>query len=149
MIELLRQSCRTLDRLALPTLLASLAPVTAAALLAIGQLDEVEHYATWGRDLAAPDDIDANARWRNALSGLRRIQGRSLEAIELARESVAIMADSEFLDSRMTGQMVLARALRAAGDEAGAIDAAGVARTLAATKGNVTALRTIAGFVVS
>ncbi|MFL5677668.1 MAG: ATP-binding protein [Chloroflexota bacterium] len=146
---LLRESCATLDRLALPTLLASLAPVTAQVLLAVGQVDEVERYATWGRDLATSDDIDANARWRNALSALRRTEGRHVEAIELARESVAIMADSEFVDSQMTGQLVLARALRAAGDQAGALEAAEVARGLAATKGNVTALRTIAAFVGS
>jgi tetratricopeptide (TPR) repeat protein len=148
-IDLLLESCRTLDRLSLTTLLASLAPVTAQTLLVLGRLDEVERYAIWGRELATPDDLDANARWRNALSGLRSAEGRHLEAIELARESVAIMADTEFMDSRMSGQMVLARALRAGGSEAGALAAAEAARVLAADKGNITALRAIARFVGS
>jgi hypothetical protein len=146
-IDLLRLSCATLERLELQSLLASLAPLTAQTLLALGQLDEVERYAARGRELATPDDLDANARWRNALSGLRTAQGRHAEAIELARDSVAIMAGSEFLDSRLTGQMVLARALRAAGDETGAIDAAGAANALAVAKENEMAIRTIRAFL--
>ena len=148
-IDLLRTSCRTLERLGLPYLLASLAPVVAQTLLALGQLDEVERYATWGRDLATADDLDANARWRNALSGLRTAQGRHAEAIQLARDSVAVMAGSEFVDSRMIGHMVLARALRAARDEAGAVEAARTAHALAIARDNVAATRAIAGFLGS
>ena len=101
----------------------------------------------WGRELAAADDLDANARWRNVMSGLRSTQGHHREAIALAQESVSIMTASEFMDSRLTGQMVLARALRAAGDEAGAVEAAQAARVLATAKQNRTALRTISVFL--
>ncbi len=113
-VDLLRASCSILGRLGFASLLSSLAPLTGQTLLALGQLDEVERYAMWGRELAASDDLDANARWRNVMSGLRSAQGHHREAITLAHESVSIMAASEFMDSRLTGQMVLARALRAA-----------------------------------
>ena len=146
-IDLLRSSCATLERLHLPVLLASVAPLTAQTLLVLGQLDEVEGFATWGRDVAAPDDIDAQARWRNAMSGLRSIQGRHDEAIGLAEESVAIMAGSELVDSRATGQMVLAWALRRAGDDAKAVEAASAAHALAVAKQNETAIRTITAFL--
>ena len=146
-VDLLRESCATVERLGLPLLLASLVPLTGQTLLALGQLDEAERYALWGQELATPDDIDASARWRNALAGLRSAQGRHDEAIALAGESVSIMAASEFVDSRLTGQMVLARALRAAGDEAGAREAGEAARALAEARQNLTALRTIATFV--
>ena len=114
-IDLLRASCATLERLDLPMLLATVAPLTAQTLLVLGQLDEVERFATWGRDVAAPDDIDAQARWRNAMSGLRSIRVEHDEAIGLAEESVAIMAGTELVDSRATGHMVLAWALRRRG----------------------------------
>jgi hypothetical protein len=146
-IDLLRASCATLERLQLPAPLATVAPLTAQTLLVLGQLDEVERFATWGRDVATPDDIDAQARWRNAMSGLRSIQGRHDEAVGLAEESVAIMASTELVDSRATGQMVLATALRRAGDDARAVEVASAAHALMVAKGNETAIRAITAFL--
>ena len=146
-VELLRSSCSTLERLGERPILASLAPLTAMTLLAVGRLDEVEHYAFWGRDIASPWDLDANVRWRIAVSGLRARQGRHGEAIALARESVALLATSGFLVTRGIANMTLAGALRAAGDEPAAMAAAQEAQRLATAKQDISALRKIEAFL--
>lgn len=110
--DLLRQSCATLDRLGSTGWLASLAPLTAQTLLALGLVDEVEHYAFWGRDIAEAFDVEAQMGWRVAISGLRSLQGRHEEAVTLARESVALVAGSEWLRSLAQSHLALARALR-------------------------------------
>jgi hypothetical protein len=123
------------------------APLTAQTLLALGQLDEVEHYAFWGRDIAVPEDLDAQARWRIAISGLRSSQDRHDEAITLARESVALLGRSEFVVLLGDSHLTLARALRAAGDEPAAMAAASEARRLASRKQDKAALQRIAAFL--
>ena len=55
-----------------------------------------------------------------AISGLRSRQGRHDEAITLARESVALLARSDFIVSLQLAHLALARALRMAADERGA-----------------------------
>jgi hypothetical protein len=115
--------------------------------VAVGRLDEVEHYAFWGRDLAHPDDVDAQYKWRLAVSGLRLKQARHDEAIGLARESVALLAGTGFARSLGIANMALAIALRAAGDEADAVAAAREAERLAIARGELAALRKIAAFL--
>ena len=157
-VELLRASCATLERLSgvgerrsarWSGLLASMAPLTARTLLAIGQLEEVEHYAFRGRDLANPADLDAQAGWRIAISGLRSQQGRQDEAVALARETVALLAGSEMIVSLSQAKLALAAALRASGDEAAAVVAAHEARRLASAKQDRSALRKIDAFLNS
>ena len=146
MVELFKESCSTLDRLGKLDVLASMAPLTALVLLAAGRLDEVERYAVWGRDIAEPDDPDAQASWRMAISGLRSLQGRHDESVTLARESVALMAGTEFVVAQAEAQMTLARALRAAGDEPASFLAAREAERLASAKQDRAALRRIKAF---
>jgi hypothetical protein len=149
-VELLQESCSTLDRLHPSTLgLASMAPLTAQALLAAGRLDEVEHYAFWGRDLAVPDDMDGQVGWRLAVSGLRSAQGKHDEAVDLARAAVACTIGSEWVGLGRQSEFRLAAALRSSGDLAGALDAALEARRLAAAKQDQVALRKIDAFLAS
>jgi hypothetical protein len=123
-----------------------MAPLTARTLLAVGRLDEVEHYAFWGRDIAHPEDVDAHVRWRIAISGLRSLQGRHPEAIALANEAVALLAGSELLLSSALAGLTLAAALRAGGDEAAAAAAAMEARRFAQAKEDQAVLGAIAAF---
>jgi DNA-binding SARP family transcriptional activator len=146
-VELLRSSCSILDRLGDLSRLATVAPLTAQTLLAVGQPDEVEHYAFWGRDIAVDGDLDAQARWRIAISGLRSQQGHHDEAIAMARESVAVVAPSEFVVLSGLAHMTLARALKAAGDEPAAVAAAREAQRLASAKQDQAALRKIEAFL--
>jgi len=147
-VALLEETCSTLDHLGVhQSGLASVAPLTAQLLLAAGRLDEVEHYAYWGRDIAAPDDEDAQVRWRMAIAGLRSRQGRHHEAIAMAREALGLLAASEAIVVKGTAYMTLADALRAAGDEPAALLAAQEAERLAFAKGNRAALRTIKAFL--
>ena len=146
-VEVLRSSCSTLDRLGDKNRLASQAPLTARILLALGRFDEVEQYAYWGRDIAHVEDLDAQVQWRVAVSGLRSHQVRHAEAIALARESVALLASSEFMASLGVANMALAGALRAAGEEAQAVAAAHEAERLAAARQDVASLRKITAFL--
>lgn len=146
-VDVLQESCSILHRLDDLGRLASLAPLTAQVLLAVGRLDEVERYATWGKDIATEDDLDAQVRWRMAISGLRSRQARHDEAIVLARESVARIVDSEWVVLAADAHFRLADALRAAGDEIGALTAAHEAHRLAAAKQNQAALRKIEAFL--
>ncbi len=146
-VELLIESCSTLDRLGEHSRLASMAPVTAQTLLVLGRLEEVERYAFWGRDIAKSWDIDAHVRSMNALSGLRSLQGRHDEAIDLATESVSRTAGTDFLVLRAASNMALARAHRAAGDEPRALVAAQEAERLATAKGDEAHLRSITTFL--
>ena len=146
-VDLLCRSCANLDRLGEHSRLASMAPVTARTLLAVGRLDEVEHYAFWGRDIAHPEDVDAHVRWRIAISGLRSQQGRHAEAVALAAEAVALLAGRELLLSSALAQLTLAAALRADGDETAAAAAAMEARRFAQAKEDRAVLGTIAAFI--
>lgn len=145
-VDLLQECCANLDRLRDLGRLASVAPLTAEALLAVGRLDEVEHYAFWGRDIAEHDDIDAHVAWRIAISGLRSVQGRHDEAIALAREATALLA--EYRDVLMLEQayLRLGGALRGGGDEPAALAAAQEARQVAEAKQDTAALRKIDAF---
>jgi hypothetical protein len=129
------------------TVLSSMAPLTAQTLLAVGRLEEVERYAFWGRDIANPADLDAQFRWRIAISGLRSQQGRHDEAVALAREAVALLAGSELMVSLAQANQALAAALRASGDEPAAVVAAQEARRLASAKQDRSALRKIEAFL--
>ena len=146
-VDLLCTSCSRLERLGDIGHLSSLAPLTAQTLLALNRLGDVERYAFWGRDIADSRDLDAHARWRIALSGLRTEQGRHPEAVELAAEAVAILAESGFAGVLEQAHFALAGALRASGDEPAALTAAEEARRLAVAKQDQAALRTISAFL--
>ena len=145
-VDLLCRSCMTLDRLGEHSRLASMAPLTARTLLAVGRSDEVERYAFWGRDIAHPEDVDAHVRWRIAISGLRSQQRRHAEAVALANEAVALLAESELLLSSALAQLTLATALRAGGNETAAAAAAMEARRFAQAKEDQAMLGAIAAF---
>jgi tetratricopeptide (TPR) repeat protein len=147
-VDMLTESCATLDRLGdFVGGLASMAPLTARVLLAADRPDDVEHYAWWGRDIAQADDVEAHAGWRIAISGLRARQGRHAEAMELAREAVALVAEREMVVLLCDAKLALAAALRAAGDEPGARVAADDAQAIAMAKQDRAAQRTIDAFL--
>jgi len=147
-VELLEQSCSTLDRLG-PLMvghLATLASTTAEALLAVGRIDEAERYASWGKDIA--DSADEEWDWRMAMSGVRSVQGRHDEAVSLARGALELFgpdSDEDLVD-RGRAHMWLAAALRGAGDEPAALGAAHEARQLATAKQDRAALRKVEAF---
>jgi tetratricopeptide (TPR) repeat protein len=149
-VEMLRDSCSTLDSLGLSGPLSQLASITSEALHAVGRLDEAEHYACWGRDAAQPNAPDAQVDWRIAMTGVRSAQGHHDEAITLIREALAIIpADSEDFVYLGRARLSLASALRAAGEEHLALEAAHEAQRLASAKQDRTALRKIEAFLLA
>jgi tetratricopeptide (TPR) repeat protein len=149
-VDLLKESCMTLDRLGdFVGGLASMTPLTARVLLAADRPDEVEHYAFWGRDIAEEDDVEAHTGWRLAISGLRSRQARHDDAVLLAREAVALVADREMAVLLADAHLALAGALRASGDEPAARAAAADAQGIAAAKQDQAALRLIESFLTA
>lgn len=147
-VEMLRESCSTLDRLGLMGPLSAMASITSEVLLALGRPDEAERFACWGRDTANPDAPDLQVDWRMAMAGVRSRQGRHEAAGALVREALAIIpSGSEDYAYLGKAWMLLAGVLRAAGEEPAAQEAALEARRLAAAKEDRTALRKIGAFL--
>jgi class 3 adenylate cyclase len=132
--EHIRWGCAESERLGDLTHLASLAPLLAEILLCTGDLAGAEHYVTVGRELTQDDDLDAMIRWRMAAAGIAIGRGERVTAVALARDAIGIVGPTEFLPLRYQAQLRLAEALRAAGDEPGARDAAEESARLAELK---------------
>jgi class 3 adenylate cyclase/tetratricopeptide (TPR) repeat protein len=145
--EQLRLGLETLELLGDRIHLATLAPIVAETLVAMGRLDEVEALASRGREVAAEDDLDAQVRWRKVLAALRMAQGRLDEALVLANEAVGRVSPTEFIVLHADCLLVRAKVRRAGGDEAGAQVDGEAARTLAAAKQNRAGLRKIEAFL--
>ena len=143
-VDLLRSSCSTLDRLGDRNRLATLAPITARTLLALGRRTRGSAMRSGGGTSPTRRTSTPNTNGVSPVSGLRSRQGRHDEAIALSRESVALLATSQPPRSQRTANMALAGALRAAGDEAGALGAAHEAERLATARQDVASLRKVA-----
>jgi tetratricopeptide (TPR) repeat protein len=111
----------------------------ARALLELGRLEEAERDARVALEWAAADDVFSQAYARGTLARLLAARGEAAEAVDHAREAVALSEASDFLTQRGDALFDLAVALEAAGDEdaanAAAVDALGFYRA----KGNVVA----------
>jgi tetratricopeptide (TPR) repeat protein len=147
-VEMLSESCSTLNSLGMVGPLSSLASTASEALLAVGRLEDAEHYAGWARDTANPDAPDAQVDWRIAMTGVRSKQGRHDEAVALMHEALAVVPEgSEDYAYLGKARMLLASALRAAGEETPALEAAREAQRLASAKQDRAALRKIEAFL--
>jgi tetratricopeptide (TPR) repeat protein len=99
------------ERGVLSTLCGELATVLALA----ARFDEAEAFANEARPISAPDDFDAQSRWRTALARVRR-GGGDLEAAErLAREAASITGATDFILLEADAQQVLGETLAAQG----------------------------------
>ena len=134
--EHIRWGCAEAERLGDLVHLASLAPLLAEILLRTGDLTGAEHYMNLGRELTQVDDIDAMVRWRMAAAGIALGREDQAHAVGLARDALELVAPTEFLPLHYQAQLRLAEALRAAGDESGALAAADESTRLARLKGD-------------
>ena len=101
---------------------ATVAPMLASALVAAGRHDEALELTARARDIAAPDDLDAQVRWRLARAEALIASGGLAEAERLAREAIA---EAEPSDTRLLLADALAtlaavmRAARSPGEASG------------------------------
>ena len=69
----------------------------ADVLVRAGRVDEAAHYAEESRAIAAVDDLDAQPRWRAARARILSAKGAHEEAVQVAREAVALVEPIDLL----------------------------------------------------
>jgi len=126
---------------------------TSAAGLAIvlsdvGRLDEAESLATDAMRLAAEDDLASQVFGRVALAKVRTAGGRHEEAVALAREAVEMFTDAQTPDQSGQTWFALAHALRGAGRDGEATEAAETALGFFERKGVGPAIDSVRAFIV-
>ncbi len=99
--------------------------------------DEVEALTRVSQELVADDDADVQAGWRRVRARVLATRGEVDEAERLAREAVAILEPTDFLDQRGRAALDLAHVLAAAGRPEEAATAAAEAHGHFQAKGNV------------
>jgi tetratricopeptide (TPR) repeat protein len=86
----LRDSYVFLDRIDANHILATVAPMLAWTLVAQGQLEEAVELTERAERIAAPNDLDAQVRWRLARAAAFSAAGEHPQAERLTREAVAL-----------------------------------------------------------
>jgi tetratricopeptide (TPR) repeat protein len=102
-----------------------------------GRLDEALVFAKESRAIAAPDDLDAQPRWRAALARVLASQGSHDAALEHALDAVALVEHIDLLPLKAVVYDSLADVHAAAGRTDDAVAAAERAIALHEQKGNV------------
>ena len=115
----------------------------------LGQLDEAESMATDAMSFAAEDDIASQVFGRVALAHVRTLRGRNDDAVALAREAVELFAHAQTPDLSGQAWFALAQALRGAGHDAEATEAARTALAFFERKGVRPAVDTVRAFISS
>jgi tetratricopeptide (TPR) repeat protein len=126
--------------------LSTVAAYLAQALYAQGRLDEAEQATETSEQSAAADDIHAQVAWRVNRSRVKASRGALEQAETLAREAVALAAETDYLNlqgealaglgevalaaGRGDAGQMLTRALEAYSAKGNVVAAAGVRETL-------------------
>jgi ATP/maltotriose-dependent transcriptional regulator MalT len=125
------------------TILAMLAHVQ----VALGQLDDAEHYIAAAREFTDSDDLFSNVLWRCAHAKVLARRGQHKAAEERAREAESLAADSDWLCLHGDALLDLADVLRCAGEDPGARNAADAAHRLYQRKGDLASADRAAAFI--
>ena len=131
----LREALRVLQDMGETGYLASLAGLLAEALYMQARYDEADEMAGIGRSSAGRWDVEARSQWRRVRAKILARRGDLKEAERLARESVALMEPTDYLDVRGQAHMSLAEVLAAAGNTSEASTALKEAERLFEEKG--------------
>jgi tetratricopeptide (TPR) repeat protein len=137
----LRRACETLERLGEKGFLSTRAALLAHALCALGRDDEAEHFSELAAETGAADDLGTQPLWRSARARVLAARDEFDEAIALAREAVAMVEPTDWLNTRGDLLLALAEVARRAGATEEAPRATDEAARLYEQKGNVVAAR--------
>ena len=110
------ESCRLHEELGNWSALSTAAGGTAQAYYELGRLDEAERWAARSEELGAVDDATTQILWRQARAKVLARRGEHSEAERLAREAVAIAAETEMLNAQAEADADLGEVLMLAGD---------------------------------
>ena len=116
----LRAACDAMEASGRTANLSSYAPRLGRFLCALGRQDEAEPFAQKGRELAQPDDVGAQAFWRQTQALVHAARAQHADAERLAREAVTWAERSDSPQFQGDALNDLADVLQAAGrrDEA-------------------------------
>jgi len=120
---------------------------SAIVLSDLGQLDEAESMATDAMSFAAEDDLASQVFGRVALAHVRTVRGQHEDAVALAREAVEMFAHAQTPDLSGQAWFALAHALRGAGHDAEATEAAQTALAFFERKGVLPAADAVRAFI--
>jgi tetratricopeptide (TPR) repeat protein len=135
--ERLWEGYNGLGRLAETGFRSTVGTLLADALERLGRDDEAEAVLGECEAIAQADDFDPQARLRSVRARMLARRGDFAEAGRLAREAVAIMAPTDYLDNKGHACVVLAEVLAAAGRSEEALEALTEAATLFERKGDL------------
>jgi tetratricopeptide (TPR) repeat protein len=118
--EILRDAAALLERLGDTYYLATVSSMLGRALLELGRTEEASVQSERAAEMAADDDVDAQARWRGVRSAILVATGASDEAVEVARRGVAIARGADFplVTALALGDLATALLNAGQGDEA-------------------------------
>jgi class 3 adenylate cyclase/tetratricopeptide (TPR) repeat protein len=103
--------------------LSTVACILAEVLVERGRPEEAWRYVERGRELGASDDVVTQYAWRSAGARVLAAEGRFSEALELARQAVAVIETTEYLDNYGAALFTLGVVAVAAGRHEEAADA--------------------------
>jgi class 3 adenylate cyclase/tetratricopeptide (TPR) repeat protein len=103
------------DQLGRRSQLSTVAGVLAQAYVELGKLQEAEHWATVSAELGASEDAATQMIWRQARARTLARRGEHREAERLAREAVAVGAETEALNAQADTYADLGEVLALAG----------------------------------
>jgi tetratricopeptide (TPR) repeat protein len=95
--------------------LASVAAMLARVVLLRGRGDEAEELTRTCERLAAPNQLDAQMKWRSIRAIALARRGDEEDAESLARRAVSLADETDQLDSRAEARVDLAEVLRQVG----------------------------------
>jgi DNA-binding SARP family transcriptional activator/tetratricopeptide (TPR) repeat protein len=132
-----RRSCEALQEMHQTAVLATRAAELASAIYEQGRYDEAERWAATAREAAGSDDLDAALTWRPVHAKILARQGKIDKALELAHDTLLLVARTDALNRHGDSLLALAEVLRIAGRHEDAADATGEAVHLYEKKGNI------------
>ena len=142
----LRGDYETLDAMGERNYISTTAAFLAEALYRQGRLDEAEEMSRVSEGIAAPDDRETQAVWRNARAKSLARRGRCEEALALAAESVRIIGESDNVEMQGNALLSLAEVDCLCGLIPEALAAATEAMGRFEHKGNVVSLAVARNF---
>jgi class 3 adenylate cyclase/tetratricopeptide (TPR) repeat protein len=132
-----REACERMEAMGHQSWLSTMAGLLGIYLCRLGRYEEAEEWAGRSRELGADDDIATQKTWRVAQSKVLVHRGEIGEAEALIRETLDIVATTDYIDGHADVLLDLAEVLEAAGRPGEAADAIRSAVELYRQKGNV------------
>jgi ATP/maltotriose-dependent transcriptional regulator MalT len=133
----LRSGYETFEAMGEKARLSTIAAFLARAVCEQGRYDEAERLTEVSEESASRDDLVSQVVWRQTRAKLLALRGELEAGMALAREAVALAADTDYLNMHGDALLDLAEVLRRSNDPDGAVEAVVRARELFEAKGNL------------